>query len=129
MWIDAEAFPIVRLRYDRDEPAGKADNLDVLADLLNREQPFVLIGSGTHVHDESREQRKRIVLWLKHNRARLTRLVRALVYVEPDSAQRLVARPAAFLFEKFWGFPMIISESPSAALALATALLDRQRDS
>jgi hypothetical protein len=121
--IEAEAFPIVRIRYDQEGPSGQDNNLALFEALLDREQPFVLIGNGEHLQQESHEERKRIALWMKRNRVRLNRLVRAMVYVEPNTVKRLAARPATFVFEKFWGFPMLVSESDRDATAIAESLL------
>jgi hypothetical protein len=121
--IEAEAFPIVRIRYDRTGPAGQDNYLELFEALLDREQPFVLIGNGAQLYEESHEERKHIALWMKRNRARLNRLVRAMVYVEPNTEQRLASRPAAFVFEKFWGFPMLVSESDREAMSIAESLL------
>ena len=123
MLIEAEAFPIVRIRYDRTESAGQNNSLELFEALLDREQPFVLIGNGAQLHEESHEERKQIALWMKRNRARINRLVKAMVYVDPNTEQHLAARPAAFVFEKFWGFPLLVSKSDHEAMGIAESLL------
>jgi hypothetical protein len=121
--IDAQGFPIVRLHYDREELPEEGNSLVVFDALLDREQPFVLIGHGDRFHMESAEDRKHIAIWMKRNGDRLNRLVKAMVYVQPDTAKRLAARPAAFVFEKFWGFPMLVTGSDREAAVIAEQLL------
>ncbi|WHO37768.1 hypothetical protein PMI04_014480 [Sphingobium sp. AP49] len=125
MLLEDTEFPIVRMHYNRvgtrDDPSGFA----TFDRLLNRNQPFVLMGLGgsDEAHEHSPSQRKEIALWMKRNREPLHRLVRAMVYVEPHAAKRFVARAQAIVFGKAWGFPMVVRSSEQEARNAAERLL------
>lgn len=128
MYIDSTHFPVVRMHFDRPDPAGQ-DSFSLFEGLLDREQPFVLISRQNDEHDHEHEDpagRKRVTLWMKAHRARLHRLVRGMVFIEPAAAKRLALKASSVMFSKFWGYPMLVVASEPEALATASKLLAGQ---
>lgn len=98
--------------------------------LLERTTPFVLIGPGAAVRDASGDHevaRKDVALWMKSHREALRTFVIAMVLVEPQTANRFVARAQATIYEKFWGYPMLVTTSEREAVAVAHRLLAGDR--
>lgn len=125
MLLEDATFPIVRMHYNRTGPDGDDGGFALFEALLAQPQPFVLIGLGTPdaEHEHSHEERKQLTLWMKRNREPLHRLVKAMVYVEPQPAKRFVAKASASVFGKFWGYPMLVAASEKEALQVAERLL------
>lgn len=124
MLVDDTQFPIVRMHYNSVDDRGDEASFQIFEDLLERKQRFVLIGLGAeadHVH--SNEERKRLTLWMKRNREALHTYVRAMVYVEPSPAKRFLAKTSAPVFQKFWGYPILVSASEAEAEGIAARLL------
>ncbi|RZF58622.1 hypothetical protein EWE75_24405 [Sphingomonas populi] len=124
MLVDDTQFPIVRMHYNSVDDRGDEVSFHIFEDILERKQRFVLIGLGAesdHVH--SNEERKRLTLWMKRNREALHTYVRAMVYVEPSPAKRFLAKTSAPIFQKFWGYPIVVSESEAEAEGIAARLL------
>ncbi|MDI2590787.1 hypothetical protein POF45_04960 [Pseudomonas sp. 681] len=122
MLIDAKDFPLVWV-----EASPSSDSsFEAFEALLAREQTFVLLNKQTAdegQHEHTPEERKRISLWMKRNKAALRSFVKASIYIEPNAAKRLAAKPFAVLYEKFWGFAMFTTASEAQSLALARKLL------
>jgi len=125
MIVEENTFPIVRFHYDRPGPRDGETSFQVFERLFAREQSFVLIGMGAPSKErtQSHQERKDTALWMKRNRESLHRLVKAMVYVEPQAAKRFIARAGADSFGKFWGYPMVVTASERDALAIADRLL------
>jgi hypothetical protein len=124
MLVQDDAFPIVWMHYDRSAPADAETAFETLERLLSREQPIVLLGRGAgDKQDQSHEERKQVSLWMKRNRDALHRLVKAMVYVEPQTAKRFIAKAGALTFQKFWGYPMLVTSDEAKAYAMASRLL------
>ncbi|QSB45178.1 hypothetical protein EB810_02805 [Altererythrobacter sp. FM1] len=124
MLVDDAKFPIVHMYYNRTDERGDDASFQIFEDLLQREQTFILIGVGEDAdHDQSVEERKRVTLWMKRNRQALHSYVRAMVYIEPSKAKRLLAKTSAPIFQKFWGFPMLFTASEAEAESVAAQLL------
>lgn len=123
MLLEDQHFPIVRLHYDRSGPGGLAEGLAAFEAQLARGEVFVLLGRGANEQTQDHEERKQVALWMKRHREPLRKLVLALVYVEPQAANRFVARSDADAYAKFWGYPMLVAASDEDALALAARLL------
>jgi hypothetical protein len=124
MLVDDTNFPVVRMHYNRADDRGDSVSFEIFEGLLARRKSFVLIGLGTESDKvQSNEDRKRLTLWMKRNRTALHRHVLAMVYVEPSPANRFLAKRAAPVFQKFWGYPMLVVASEVAADAVAARLL------
>lgn len=130
MLLEKTEFPIVRMYYNRADPRGDEASFQEFDNLLSRQKPFVLIGIGAvDDHEHSMEERKQVSLWMKRNREALHTYVGAMVYIEPNPARRFVARASATVFEKFWGYPMLVAASENEALAIAGRLLNGEEAS
>lgn len=125
MLLEDATFPIVRMHYNRTGPDGDGGGFALFEALLAQPQPFVLIGLGAPdaEHEHSHEDRKQLTLWMKRNREPLHRLVKAMVYVEPQPAKRFMAKASASVLGKFWGYPMLVAASEEEALQVAERLL------
>lgn len=125
MLLEDATFPIVRMHYNRTGPEGDDGGFALFEALLAQPRPFVLIGLGAPdaEHEHTHEERKQLTLWMKRNREPLHRLVKAMVYVEPQRAKRFVARASASVFAKFWGYPMVVAASEEQAVTIAERLL------
>lgn len=123
MLLEDQDFPIVRLHYDRSGPNGLAEGFAAFEAQLARGKAFVLIGRGANEQAQDHEERKQVALWMKRHREPLRQHVLALVYIEPQAANRFVARSGADTYAKFWGYPMLVTASDEDALAVAARLL------
>jgi hypothetical protein len=105
MFIETDTFPIVRMHYDRTGASGDEAGWKSFETLFEQLRPFVLIGlnASKQPHDQTPEERKQVALWMKRHREPLRCLVKAMVYVEPLSAKRFVAKAQAIVFGKAWG--------------------------
>jgi len=94
--------------------------------VLARNEPFVLIsneGLDKEQPEHSPEQLKQITLWMKRHKSELKRYVKASIHIESSLAKRLAGKAFALVYEKFWGYPMLIATTEDEALALARNLL------
>ncbi|MEA1672868.1 hypothetical protein [Nitrospirillum sp. BR 11163] len=127
MFLNVAEFPIVRLSYDQEAAQTEDDAFAAFESLLDRETPFVIIGQGAAADDADHEddpaQRKKMALWSKKNRQRLSTFVKAMVYVEPSATKRLAMKAFQVVSEKFWGYPMLVVASDAEALDKARELL------
>jgi hypothetical protein len=120
MRLDGAAFPIVRMHYNE---AGDG-SLAAFEQLLALEQPFVVLALGADPDRmQSGEERWQLSRWMKRNREPLHRLVKAMVYVEPQPARRFIARATAPVFDTVWGYPLLVAGSEAEALPTAERLL------
>ncbi len=61
--------------------------------------------------------------WMKAHKNELKTFVKASILIEPNTVKRAAARPFAIIYEKFWGYPLLIAASKEEALATAKTLL------
>lgn len=127
MHVDATAFPEVWMDFTHGTGQTIDEVLDVYSALLARGEPFVFLGEGGDVegdkdaHDVA--DRKTISLWMKRNRTAINALVRAMVYIEPNTSKRIAVRAFALVYEKFWGYPMFVAASRDEASAIIRTVL------
>lgn len=131
MSIDSSNFPLVYIRMPQgDAPSDQPQDLAAFDELLARKRAFVLLADdkfgGEHHH--SAEERKQLTLWMKQNKPAIRCFIKGMILVEPNAARRLVAQAMAVMFGKFWGYPLMITESKAEALATARRLLTCQPD-
>lgn len=124
MMLDASTFPLVWTRQDAaSDAAGDGDIFGAFETLLHKGQAFVLLAEGgPESHEHRREDRKRLSLWMKRHRRELA-LVKAMIVVEPSLTKRLAAQAFATIFAKFWGYPLLWTDTRDAAIDMAAALL------
>ncbi|SKC74305.1 hypothetical protein [Paraburkholderia hospita] len=126
MLIDAAQFPLVWMRINAPSNNAEASPFSEFEALLAREEVFVLLNDeeldkGEHEH--SPEEMKQTSLWMKRHKSELRAFVKAAIYIEPSTAKRLATKAFAVVYEKFWGYPMLMVASNDEALALAKKLL------
>lgn len=127
MFMDVTSFPIVRLTYAQGPAQTSEEAFAAFEALLDRGTPFVIIGQGASVeiaeHEHEPGERRNLALWSKKHKARLRALVKAMIYVEPSTAKRLGMKAFQIVFEKFWGYPILVAASEAEAVQTAEALL------
>ncbi|QIZ47174.1 hypothetical protein [Dickeya zeae] len=128
MRIDAAQFPFVWIQM---AAPGKDPNVSPFTEfetLLARQEVFVLLNDEGTIHDEhehehSPEEMKQITRWMKAHKSELRAFVKASIHIEPNKAKRIAAKPFAIVYEKFWGYPLMMASSKEDALATAQKLL------
>lgn len=119
---DMSAFPVVRLS-GRALPAGYAAQWTAEMDaLVARGQPFALLLLDS-AENETHEDQKQRVLWLKANKGPFAAVCRGVIGVEPDRAQRLLKRAQGAMVALAFGLTFRVVASPAEAEALARRLL------
>jgi hypothetical protein len=126
MLIDATQFPLVWVRLNAPSSNPEASPFAEFEALLARKEVFVLLndeGLDKGEHKRSPEEMKQTSLWMKRRKSELRAFVKAAVYIEPSSVKRLATKAFAVMYEKFWGYPMLLVATQDEALALARNLL------
>ena len=126
MQLDLSTFPLVWMR--RDSAAASPDDamFAQFDALLARQQAFVILseeGFDDDGHEHPQEERKRVSLWMKQNKAAIRAYIQGMVLVEPSAAKRLAGKAFAVIFGKFWGYPLHFGTSRDDALDIAQHLL------
>lgn len=126
MQIDVQNFPFVRLNYSDDGDHTVQETLQIFEQCLTRKEQFVFLAGGADFdkdHSDNVADRRVVALWMKKHKADLGDYVKAMYYVEPSPVKRLAAKAFSVMYGKFWGHPMIVSESNEEALRQARQLL------
>lgn len=126
MLIDATRFPLVwvQIAATRENPA--ASPFAEFEALLARKEAFVLLndeGLDAGEHEHAPQEMKQTSLWMKRHKSELRAFVKASIHIEPSVAKRLAAKAFAVVYEKFWGYPLLMTATREEALALAQKLL------
>jgi len=130
MFIDASQFPLVWMRLNAPGTDPEASPFAEFEALLARKRVFVLLndeGLDKGDHEHSPEEMKQTSLWMKRHKSELRALVKAGIYIEPNTAKRLATKAFALVYEKFWGYPMLMVATKDEALALAQTLLPSEQ--
>ncbi|MDR8398351.1 hypothetical protein NE850_18575 [Paraburkholderia sp. USG1] len=127
MQLDSTHFPMVWMRLGAlpDQPPETA--FAGFDQLLARQQAFVLLsdeGMTGGDHEHTQEERRQTALWMKKHRAAIRSFIKGMVVIEPDAAKRQAGEAFARLYEKAWGYPMLIAVSRGEALETARTLLE-----
>lgn len=126
MQIDIQDFPLVRMDYSGAGQQGIQETLQIFEQCLQRKQAFVFLAGGADFDKDPNENvadRRAVSLWMKQHKAELRDYVKAMYYVEPSAVKRLAAKAFAVIYGKFWGHPMIVTESRDEAVRQAYELL------
>lgn len=126
MLIDATQFPLVWMRINAQSNAPEASPFAEFEALLARKEVFVLLndeGLDKGEHEHSPEEMKQTSLWMKRHKSELRAFVKAAIYIESSTAKRLATKAFSLVYEKFWGYPMLMVATKDEALALAKKLL------
>ncbi|ROM67368.1 hypothetical protein BK654_30090 [Pseudomonas brassicacearum] len=125
MRIDATQFPFVWLQKTTLGNSQEESFAEFEA-LLARNAPFVLLNSEGLDKEEpehSPDEKKQIALWMKRHKSELKSYVKASIHIESSLTKRLAGKTFAVMYEKFWGYPMLMTATEDEALALAQKLL------
>ena len=119
---DMSNFPIVRVRM-QNLPAGYARAWTAEMDvLLQQGQPFALLFLDAR-EEESHEDRKTRIRWLKAHKTTLASLCRGFVAVEPNAVKRLAKRAQGAVLGKTFGLRFLLARDTEEAEDLARRLL------
>ncbi|WP_115718848.1 hypothetical protein [Gallaecimonas mangrovi] len=130
MFIDASQFPIVWMRLNVPGTDPEASPFAEFEALLARKRVFVLLndeGLDKGDHQHSSEEMKQTSRWMKRHKSELRAFVKAGIYIEPSTAKRLATQAFTRVYEKFWGYPMLMVATKDEALALAQTLLSSEQ--
>ncbi|WP_214510294.1 hypothetical protein [Pseudomonas brassicacearum] len=126
MRIDATQFPFVWLQKTTLGDSQEKSLVEFEA-LLARNDPFVLLsneGLDQGQPEHSPDEMKQMALWMKRHKSELKRCVKASIHIESSLTKRLAGKAFAVVYEKFWGYPMLMTATEDEALALAQKLLE-----
>ncbi|MCD5983915.1 MULTISPECIES: hypothetical protein [Pseudomonas] len=125
MRIEANQFPLVWLQK-ATRGYSQEDSLAQFEALLARHEPFVLLsneGLDNEQTEHSPDEMKQMALWMKRHKSELKQYVKASIYVESSLTKRLAGKAFSVVYEKFWGYPMLMTATENEALLLAETLL------
>ena len=125
--IDITEFPIVFLNIDPngDEHRLNEDN-QVLETLLRRNQNFILINEGKSPDKDTprnKESTKQMNQWMKKNKPELGAYVKAMIQIESSKTKRLMFKSFRTMFQKYWGFPLLVADTRDEAIRMGHELL------
>ncbi|WP_254152391.1 hypothetical protein [Pseudomonas syringae] len=126
MYIEATQFPLVWLQ----KTAQDNDQENILAQfeaLLARNEPFVLLnneGLDKEQPEYSPDEMKQMALWMKRHKSELRKYVKASIHIESSLTKRMAGKAFAVVYEKFWGYPMLMTATEGEALVMAQKLLE-----
>ncbi len=126
MLIDASQFPLVWMRLNAPGTDLETSPFAEFEALLARKKVFVVLndeGLDKGEHEHSPEEKKQASLWMKRHKSELKAFIKAAIHIEPNTAKRLATKAFALVYEKFWGYPMLMVATKDEALALAQTLL------
>ncbi|MGO1297727.1 MAG: hypothetical protein ACTMIA_10515 [Vibrio sp.] len=126
MQINTSQFPLVWMRFNAPATDPSASPFAEFEELLARKTVFVLLndeGLDKGEHEHSSEEMKQTTRWMKRHKNELKAFVTAAIYIEPNSVKRIATTAFASVYEKFWGYPMLMVATKDDALALAQQLL------
>jgi len=124
--IDATEFPLVWMQIAAPSNKPEDSPFAEFEALLARKEVFVLLndeGLDTGDHEHSPEEMKQTSLWMKRHKSDLRIFVKASIHIEPSTAKRLASKAFTVVYEKFWGYPMLIAATKEEALVMAQNLL------
>ena len=130
MLIDTSTFPLVWMRFNASGNDPEASPFTEFEALLARKEVFVLLndeGLDKGDHEHSSEEMKQTSRWMKRHKSELKAFVKAAIYIEPNTAKRLATKAFSLVYEKFWGYPMLMVATKDHALALAQQLLSDEQ--
>lgn len=120
---DVTRFPFVVFNDDAAQPGYANQWEKEMVALMENGQPFVVV-YDQHRTEESHEDRKRRGIWLKHNKAALGLVCKALIRIEPDEDARRQARAMCDMAVKAFGIPHEVAATQDEALLIAHRLTD-----
>ena len=131
MLIDSSQFPLVWIRINTPSSATNASPFDEFETLLIKKEPFILLndeGLDKGDHENTPAEMKQTTRWMKKNKSKLKAYVKVAIYIEPNIAKRIASKAFAVVYEKFWGYPMLMVATKEEALSLANNFLSQHSD-
>ncbi|BAQ75834.1 MULTISPECIES: hypothetical protein [Pseudomonas] len=128
MYFDHQHFPLVWMRRAEDAGQPGVDPFQQLEALMQRAQAFVLMSDVLPEPEQRNSQQNKALLkqgslWMKRNKAAIRRWIKAMIVIAPQPEAQAGVEAFARNYEKFWGYPLLHSASPLAAISLAQQLL------
>lgn len=122
MFIDVSQAPYV---YLREEVESSVSIEEQFQQLLNRDQPFVLITNHKdHDHsNDTSEERKEKALFFKRIKERMGKLCRGMIIMEGDTPSPAPMRLVATTASKALGFSVLFVSSDDEAIEKGRELL------
>ncbi|USI71558.1 hypothetical protein [Sphingomonas morindae] len=102
---DVTRFPIVEVRPGAVRPGYGADWIREMEQLISGSTAFVLLYSQAQ-HTEEHEDFKLRGIWMKANKARLSTLCTAVIWVEADEGKRAALRAQSLGAQRAFGVPI-----------------------
>jgi hypothetical protein len=93
--------------------------------LLRHGQPFALVFLDAR-EEESHEDRKTRIQWLKAHKTPLAALCRGFIAVEPNTMKRLTRRAQGAVLGKTFGLRFLVARNAQEAEAFARRLLESE---
>ncbi|WP_322012958.1 hypothetical protein [Paraburkholderia sp. J12] len=119
---DLHAFPLIWSRRRAIVPGYAMQWTQEMDALLARAEPFVIVFEEGQP-EESHEDRKNRGLWLKHNKALLGNICRAVIAIEPDAVKRAALKAQSALASRAFSVAMEVVASSEAARERAREIL------
>ena len=124
MLVDDSRFPLVFLRSHAESSASINQQFE---DLLEKQQPFVLITD--HADDdhenESKEERKEKALFFKQIKDRMRSFCRGMIVIEGEMRINAAMRVTAAAAGKAFGFAILFALDEGEAAAKGMLLLEK----
>jgi hypothetical protein len=124
--IDTTQFPLVWMQIAASSNKAGDSSFAEFEALLARKEVFVLLNEEDLVegeHEHWSEEMEQTSLWMKSHKDELRAFVKASIHIEASTAKRLPSKALAVAYEKFWGYPMLMTATKEEALTLARKLL------
>lgn len=129
MQIDTTEFPIVKMNYSVPYNTDFREVLHSLNELLSRQIPFVIIGKGERSEKDeaqSRADRHEAGDWVKEHKEEIQKWIKMHFYVASDPVKVAEMEEFSVIFEKFWGYPLVVVPSVEEGYKRGRALLNSE---
>lgn len=121
--LDATPLPIVRVDSAKLASQGIGAMISDFEGLLAGKNAFVLLMTDRrHRSEQSHDDQKRWILWLKESRPRMEALCRGVISVLDTTTDADLQRRQASGMQAMLGIPVILAENADAAEQIAVGL-------
>lgn len=118
---DISHHPMVVFRNDSARPGYAKQWEAETVSLIRHGAPFVIVYDQLR-GDEDHEDRKHRALWLKQNKAEMSRVCKGFISIEPDPVRREEARQMGLMLARAFGMQNEAVETQTEARKLAQRL-------
>lgn len=127
MKMDASQFPVVWVRESTDDTVSVQETLAEYLSLLKLGESFVVIANEFPSQQERKqekvEDRRAATLFMKAYKTELRQLIKGHIQIVSGPEEKIEAQQFSSIFEKFWGYPMLVVDTQEQAELLAATLL------